>query len=32
MTCYWDHVGEDIENLENMLGGHWELDRNIMRT
>jgi len=29
VSCYGEHVGENIENL---MGIHWELKENIMRT
>ncbi len=38
--CYWEHLGEHIENfegkskkcIENRTRPHWELDVNILRT
>jgi Zn-finger protein len=36
VKCNWEHgkehVKEHIVNLRNMLGTHWELDENIVRT
>jgi hypothetical protein len=29
---YWEHVGEQIGNLRNMLRIHWELDENTLGT
>jgi hypothetical protein len=30
VRCSWEHVGEHIENMKNMLGTPWELDWNTL--
>jgi hypothetical protein len=32
MRSYGEHVGENIANLGNILGTHWEFEGNIMQT
>jgi hypothetical protein len=32
VRCYWEHVEEDIGNMENMFGSHWELEWNTLGT
>jgi hypothetical protein len=32
MRWYGEHVGENIANLGNILGTHWELNWNIVQT
>ncbi len=32
VRCYWEHVEEDIGNMENMFGSHWELEGNTLGT
>jgi len=30
VRCYKECVGEDIENLGNLMGVHWKLDENTL--
>jgi hypothetical protein len=32
LGCYWEHIGENIENLRSKEGTHGELDLNMLRT
>jgi hypothetical protein len=32
VNWYGEHVGENIAKLGNILGTHWELERNIVQT
>ncbi len=32
VSCYGEHVGEHIGNLKNLMGIHWELKGNTLRT
>jgi hypothetical protein len=31
MKSYWEHVGNRIENLENMLGTYWKYQGNFFQ-
>jgi len=32
VRSYGEHVGENIANLANILGTHWEFEGNVMQT
>jgi len=32
VRCYWEHLWEPKENIGNLMGIHWEFEKNMLGT